>query len=154
MGIYMFNLRKIATLLLSLMAMSTAQAITFTNKISQPVTLYNFTFISGIEIYKFPVTLQPNEIFVEDDIASFSVRISDTITDSFTKLNDSTKFFFTFDDAPWSRTYIVSISHLFVENQNLKELRYYQENMPVKKLQYYSWEKMEPGYYYICNKID
>ena len=128
MGIYMVNLRKIATLLLSLMAMSTAQAITFTNKISQPVTLYDFTFISGIEIGKLPVTLQPNEIFVEDDIASFSVKISDTITDSFQNLNDTTQFCLDFVReklyAIGTYKYKVTIRSLIL-GHNEKDVRFY-----------------------------
>ena len=92
----MVNSKKMAIVLLGLLALSTAQAVQVTNNTSQPITLCDFTFISGIEFCRFPVTLQPDEMFAEDDIASFSLKISDTIIDSFENLKDSTQIFITF----------------------------------------------------------
>lgn len=67
--------KLLCTSLLMLFAAS-LRGVEINNNSSIPVNLVDFKFISGIEIYKMPITLAPGEKYSDSDIASFDVYFS------------------------------------------------------------------------------
>ena len=127
---HMVNSKKMAIVLLGLLVMTTAQAVQVTNNISEAITLYDFTFISGIEIGKYPVTLQPGEIFAQNDIASFSLKISDKIIDidPLENLNDATQLFLNPVNEPWSWALYEMVMKGLIIGDNNTYVRFYGSN--------------------------
>lgn len=75
-------------IIMSLMSTLT-HPFTIINNTSEPITLHDFTFINGIEIWKFPVTLQPKEVFQRTDIQSLKVTRNKVVSPDFSNPTDS-----------------------------------------------------------------
>lgn len=69
-------MKKLLCTSLLILLSSALHGVEIINNTSISVNVLDFTFISGIEIYKFPITLAPGEKHIDNDIASFKVYFS------------------------------------------------------------------------------
>lgn len=77
--------------LFAITAMPAAHAVAVKNYSNQPFTLENFSFISGIEPWMYPVTLEPGKLWERNDIAKFTVTTLDkAASQPFENLTDDT----------------------------------------------------------------